>query len=102
MKRESWAFDVPPNEAVVTTSYVTRDRMPILYVSHEVDEEGGVLWQFHCGNGDYEPTVLQLVGLNEILQLDPGITALATLPLGHKATRVSQAGTWLIEREVSE
>jgi hypothetical protein len=25
----AWSFDVPPNAAVVTTTYVTRERLPI-------------------------------------------------------------------------
>jgi hypothetical protein len=54
-----WPFDVSPDTAVVTTSYVTKDRQPILYVTHEYSEEEGVTWQFHCGNGDYDPGVLQ-------------------------------------------
>jgi hypothetical protein len=67
----AWSFDVPPNAAVVTTTYVTRERLPILLVSHEADEDGGISWQFHCGNGDDSPSALQFVGLETILQLDP-------------------------------
>ena len=46
---------------VVTSSYVTQYGMPVLEVSHEDDEEGGSLWQFHAGNGDYDMSKMQLV-----------------------------------------
>jgi hypothetical protein len=94
-----WLFDVPPDTAVVTTSYVTKDRQPILYVTHEYDEDEGVIWQFHCGNGDYDPGVLQLVRLDEILEMDGSIAELAGLPPGFCAKRPSAEDKWTTEGE---
>ena len=99
MTTKRWLFDVPPDAAVVTTSYVTGQRMPILYVSHGFDEEEGVTWQFHCDNDDFSTAVLQLVRLDEVLRLDAGLDALATLPLGHLARRSSATAKWVIEKE---
>ena len=93
--KSSWLFDVPPESSVVTSSYVTRKGLPILEVSHEDDEEDGALWQFHCGNGDLDSAVLQLVRLDGILRLDPGLVEVATLPLGFQATRASRAAPWV-------
>ena len=93
------SFDVLPDAAVVTTSYVTRQRMPIFYVSHDLDEEGEVTWQFHCGNGDYSASILQLVRLDEILQLDPSLADLAALPLGHIARRADRAAEWVMAKQ---
>jgi hypothetical protein len=97
--RGTWPFDVSPDAAVVTTSYVTNDRQPILHVTHEYDEEEGVLWQFHCGNGDYDPKVLQLVRLDEILEMDRSIAELAGLPTGFCAKRSSAEDEWIVEKE---
>lgn len=81
---------------VVTSTYVTEDMLPILYVSHE-DDEGGSLWQFHCGNNDYSPEKVQLVRLDTILAFDPDLTALAGLRKGYCAKRVSPDDPWIIE-----
>lgn len=56
VKTSPWPFDVPPSAAVITTSHVTLRRMPILYVTHDLDEDEGASWQFHCGNKNY-PTI---------------------------------------------
>lgn len=102
VSKKPWPFDVTPDSVVVTTTYVTRDRNPILYVTHERDDEEGVIWQFHCGNGDYSPGVVQLVRLDEIIEIDPGMHELATLPLGFCARRVSQADEWIMTRELND
>jgi len=47
-------------------------------------------------NGDFEPAVLQLVGLAEILAIDPGIAELAELPIGCRATRKAPGKSWMI------
>jgi hypothetical protein len=95
----TWPFDNPPDGIVVTTKYVTQDRRPILYVTHERDEEEGIIWQFHCGNGDYAASVVQLARLDEILELDSGLYDIASLPLGFCAKRASLKGQWAIEKE---
>jgi len=99
VKTSPWPFDVPPSAAVITTSHVTLRRMPILYVTHDLDEEEGASWQFHCGNGDYRPSVLQLVRLEEILERDPGLIRLAGLPVGHHARRTATSAPWVSEKQ---
>ena len=73
--------------------------MPILYVTHEQDDEEGIIWQFHCGNEDYSTGVIQLVRLDEIIAIDPGVRKLAALPLGSCARRASKADEWTIKRD---
>ena len=94
-------FPIPLDEAVVTSTYVTHDRMPILYVSHDEDEDAecGGMWQFHCGNGDYDMEKIQLVSLRTILSLDPSVASLATLPINRGARRDHVGDTWRIEQE---
>jgi hypothetical protein len=95
----STVFGISPETMVVTSTYVTRDRMPILYVTHESDEEGGSLWQFHCGNGDYDTAKMQLVRLDTILSIDPTIESVSDLPVGCSAQRPSRDDKWTLKRE---
>jgi hypothetical protein len=94
-------FPIDENETVVTSSYVTNDGMPILYVSHDEDDESetGGLWQFHCDNGDYSMEQMQLVSLKTILGLDPSVSSLANLPIGYGARRSAVGGEWTIAEE---
>jgi len=80
-------FDIDMNNVVLTSTYVTNDKMPILYVSHEVDEDGRPSWQFHCGNDDYDMDKMVLVSFSNILALDSGISKLEDLPVGYAARR---------------
>src|SRR5271166_4980434 len=102
MEQVGWKFDVPPDSTVVTTSYVTQERMPIVYVSHAHDPEEGIIWQCHCGNGDYDPSVLRLVRFDEILRLEPRVGELARLPVGYKATRAGTNDAWVVSPEDPE
>lgn len=92
----TWRFQIAPDTAVVTTSYVMQERMPILDVIHELDEDGSPHWQFHCGNGDYRGEVLRLVRPDQILALDPDIGEVLTMPSGSRATRASPAHAWVV------
>ena len=93
------AFDIPLNHVVVTTSYITNQGMAVRYVSHTVDADGDVTWQFHANNGDYSSSVLQLVSLRQILELDPKLAEISSLPMGFSARRSSASSPWVIERE---
>jgi hypothetical protein len=94
-----WPFEQLPASAVVTTTYVARDRMPILVVSRDEGEDGDDVWQFHCGNGDYDPRKLLLVRLDEILRIDPTIAGVAHLASGQAARRAGVGETWTITTE---
>lgn len=87
-------FDISSDSVVVTSTYVVKGNMPILYVSHEIDEEGEPLWQFHCGNCDYDMEKMLLVSLNNILELDQSLSELAELPVGSVARRASENEGW--------
>lgn len=90
MKHE---FGIADDTVVVTSTYVTADALPILEVSHE-DDEGGSLWQFHCGNGDFDMERMQLVRLDTILRIDPSVVGAAHLVKGEVARRVSKGADW--------
>ncbi len=87
-------FAIPVESMVVTSTYVTQERLPILSVSHQYDPEDGDDWQFHCGNGDYSMSKLQLVRLSTILAIDPDVVAVSGLPAGFVATRAAVGQPW--------
>lgn len=87
-------FNISPDAAVVTSIEVTRDGFPILEVSHEADEEGGSLWQFHSGNGDYSLGRMQLVRLSTILSIDPSVEEVSGLKMGQTARRHTINEPW--------
>jgi hypothetical protein len=91
-------FNISDDTMVVTSSYVTREGRPILEVSHEDDEEGGSLWQFHCGNGDYSMERMELVRLDTILEMDPTVREVANLDMGQCARRSAINARWVVER----
>lgn len=93
------SFDISPETAVVTSIYVTRDKQPILYVSHVFDEEEGLIWQFHAGGRNFDMKNMQLVRLDTILRIDPSIAEVADLPVGFKATRAAKGEPWVFEKE---
>ena len=88
-------FPISGGTVVCTTSYVMRNGSPILMVSHDADGEGRTGWQFHAGNDDYEPEVLMLVTLDEVLRLDPSITEVADLAPNWEARRRTKGGPWV-------
>jgi len=89
-------FSIQSGTMVVTSTYVTERKLPILQVSHEDDEEGGSLWQFHCGNGDYSMEKMQLVRLDTVLAIDPNVVDVADLPLGSTAKRLAKGQPWQV------
>jgi len=83
---------------VVTSTEVTNQRKPILYVTHELDEEGGFLWQFHSGSGDYSVKKIQLVRLDTIFLIDQKIDEIADLPVGFSAQREAPNEPWIYKK----
>ena len=90
-------FNISDDTMVVTSSYVTREGHPILEVSHEDDEEGGSLWQFHCGNGDYAIERMELVRFDTVLKMDSTVCAVANLKMGQCARRSAINASWVID-----
>jgi hypothetical protein len=85
-----WPFFDSENTAVFTTEGVVSNRDPILYVSHDLEDEA---WQFHSGV-ELRDAVPKVVALRHIVQLDNSVKALADLPKGWIATRESFAKSW--------
>jgi hypothetical protein len=94
-----FSFGIAENTAVVTSTYVVNENMPILYVSHEYDDEEGEIWQFHCGNDDYDMNKMLLVSLGDVLSLDGSLSELADLPLNKVARRKHVGDEWIYSTE---
>jgi hypothetical protein len=89
-----WPFPEAADLPVVTTVHITKRGVPILYVSHENDEEGGSIWQFHNETIPFAMEDAQLVRLGTIAKLDPSVLEVADLPLGYYATRTAPGAVW--------
>jgi len=87
---QPWPFSDPPDTAVFTTTQITRESKPILFVSHDTDGS----WQFHWG-GRINAAEAAVIGLSEVIASDPALVSLANLPLGWIAMRESESTPWV-------
>jgi hypothetical protein len=85
-----WPFDQPRNCATFTMRQVLDRSEPILLVSHDGDDHG---WQF-IGTSDVSMADAKLVGLEEIVALDPTVLEVADLEPGWQALRKSIGDPW--------
>ncbi|MFT3685755.1 MAG: hypothetical protein QM783_12665 [Phycisphaerales bacterium] len=91
-KRTQWLFQDAPNTAVITVRRVLSREDPITLVSH--DDDG---WQFLNTGGRRDPDMSDaaVVGLEEIVRLDPTIMQLAGMPVGWKVQRRNATSDWV-------
>jgi hypothetical protein len=89
MNDSDWPFDQAPNVAAITVRAVL-EGAPILHVSHDKDDHG---WQFLDGR-EVDVEEARVVGMGEVLKLDPSLIEIADLPPGWIAWRESPSGPW--------
>jgi len=89
------SFSTSTNTAVISSTYVLKEKQPVLHVVHDDQDE----WQFHCGNHDYSSEKLMLVTLANMLDYDSTLVELADLPINHFATRDSESDSWRYEKQ---
>lgn len=89
-QKRNWLFKDPKDIAVFTTRHVVIEGKSILYVYH--DEDDGA-WQFHSGDTSTTEDMM-VVGLGEIVDIDPAVMKLANLPLGWVAYRENTKSPW--------
>jgi hypothetical protein len=89
-KPNDWPFSDPPNTAVLSTREVMNGEKPILFVFRDSDDGA---WQFHC-HGEPKIESAVVIGLREIVSLDPTVLSLADLPVGWKASRSRVTAPW--------
>ena len=87
---DDWPFDQAPNVAAITTRQVIQDGLPILRVTHYIDDDS---WAFVCGTTDKTEDG-RVIGMGTALKLDPTLRTIAHLPPGWTAWRDSVGGDW--------
>ena len=91
---DPWPWDQAPNAAAITLRSVL-DGAPILFVSHDSDDDG---WQFLDGLSRADPADARLIGMREVLRRDPTLRDIADLPPGWVAHRDGVGEPWARER----
>ena len=87
-----WPFDQTPNTAAITVRSIL-EGAPVLYVSHDADDDG---WQFLDGQpADVDEG--RVIGMREVLSIDPSLRSIADLPPGWIAWRSSPSDPWVRE-----
>ena len=87
---DAWPFEDQPDVAVFTSKRVIHEKRPIMWVTH--DEDDGA-WQFHDGRRVATSDAM-LIGLGEIVGIDPTVLELADLPPGWEAWRETPNEPW--------
>jgi hypothetical protein len=89
---DAWAFEDPPNLAVLTTRKVRSGAFFVDYVTHDEDDGG---WQFHSRQeGPVDSDDAMVVSLRSVITADPTLRELADLPLGWCAWRDAPGRPW--------
>jgi hypothetical protein len=78
--------------ACFTCDHVLSNQRPILFVSHDDDEDG--TWQFLCGTEAHTGSNAKIVSLKQITELDPTVNELFEMPPGVGAGRENTASNW--------
>lgn len=89
---ENWPFNQSVDTASFTTRQVLEGSHQILEVYH--DHEGE--WQFLCGT-TLDANDLKVVCMGCMVERDPSILLLATLPSGWCAVRETTTSPWHLE-----
>lgn len=86
----AYQFAESENTACFTCRHVVREGAAILRVTHDADDGG---WQFLCG-GDHAEDDALILGMGEIVRIDPSVNGLHEMPEGVGASRESREGEW--------
>jgi hypothetical protein len=95
MREVSWPFEnneFPPDLGVVVMKTVLDGEMPALQVIHASDDWWGV------ADGVNSPNDGASVGVHfaDVLELDPSLSELASLPPGFQADRDDRDSPWVV------
>lgn len=87
---QDWPFASPPDEAVITLTRIITGPSAVLLVTHDDDDDS---WQFLDGEHAFESDAA-VIGLGEMIALDPSLSQLADLPPGWYAWRFEEGHDW--------
>lgn len=88
-------FHDAPNTATIICSHVLEEHEPILYVSHDEEDD---MWQFLCGKEGHEESEARIVSLYSVFMLDHTVASLSEMPCGYFAERESNDSKWVIRK----
>ena len=91
---DEWPFDQPAKCAVITLRQIVDGSEPILHVVHDADDHG---WQFLTLD-DVRPDDASVVGLGEIVDIDPTVLEVGDIAPGWRAWRQSPEYDWIREK----
>jgi hypothetical protein len=86
----NWPFDQAENVAAITTKFVLEEGLPILRVTHFLDDHS---WAFTCGTTDNTEDA-RMISMAEAVEIDPTIAEVADLPPGWEASRETKNSHW--------
>lgn len=87
---QNWPFDQAKNVAAITTVNVIEKDFPIVMVIHYADDHS---WAFLCGTTD-NPDDGRVIGMGEVVEIDPTLVEIADLPPGWSAWREQVGEPW--------
>ena len=86
-------FKMPKNTAVFSYTHIINDGKPILYVTHDDEND----WQFLCGDNHTIKDAM-VIGIKEVFEMDKSIGILAKLPMRMTAERENINVEWKINK----
>ena len=89
--KDQWPFDQGPNVAALTTRQVLELKLPILMVTHYLDDHS---WAFVCGTTDEYRRDGRVICMADVLKLDESLRGIADLPAGWSAERKDSNSDW--------
>jgi hypothetical protein len=85
-----WSFLDPVNTAAFTTVHVMSGALPVVLVTHDLDDG---TWQFLCGTTN-DKNDCRVVCLGCMMDEDPSLFEIADLPMGWSAWRGAPGQEW--------
>jgi hypothetical protein len=82
----------PETLGVFVCSHVFAQERPILLVVHDDND-----WQFLCGGTHPNGEVPQYIGIDHLVQRDPTLEQVASIPNGGQAERASVEHSWVCD-----
>lgn len=94
-EKAAFNFKEPENTACFVCDHVLSKQRPILYASHDKEDES---WQFLCGQDDHTEANAKVISLKQATQIDGTINDLYEMPAGFETERKSAKEKWALFR----
>lgn len=88
--KSDFKFRDSEDKAVFTCHHVTNKKRPILFVTHDNNED----WQFLCGQNDHIEESAKIISMKNAVELDNTLNELFDMPIGVGAERNGVGEKW--------